>query len=72
VLVCHCNVVNDHRIRAEIARGARDEFDIARACGAGTDCGGCVPAISRLLDECATCPLRPAAHIEAQPQAAVA
>ena len=69
MLVCHCHVVNDRRIRAEIERGARDEIDIARACGAGTDCGGCVPAISRLLDEGAGCPLRPA---ELQPQAAVA
>ena len=58
MLVCHCHVVNDARIRAEIARGAQDELAIALACGAGTDCGGCVPAISRLLDECATCPLR--------------
>ena len=69
MLVCHCHVVNDRRIRAEIERGARDEIDIAQACGAGTDCGGCVPTISRLLDECATCPLRPA---DLQPQVAVA
>jgi bacterioferritin-associated ferredoxin len=57
VLVCHCKVVYDHRIREEISRGAWDEFAVARACGAGTGCGGCVPAISRLLAECAGCPL---------------
>jgi bacterioferritin-associated ferredoxin len=72
VLVCHCNVVNDQRIRAEIQRGARDEFDIARACGAGTDCGGCVPAISRLLAECATCPLGPELRSGPPRQVAVA
>ena len=69
MLVCHCHVVNDRRIRAEIERGARDEFDIAQACGAGSECGGCVPAISRLLDECVTCPLRP---VDLHPQVAVA
>lgn len=57
MLVCHCHVVNDTRIREEIARGARDEFDVAAACGAGTGCGGCVPVIARLLGECAGCPL---------------
>lgn len=72
MLVCHCHVVNDRRIRAEIERGACDEFDIAQACGAGTDCGGCVPAITRLLDECAPCPLRPAAPAAPHPQPAVA
>lgn len=59
MLVCHCHVVNDRRIRAEIDRGARDEVDIAVACGAGTECGGCLPAVNRLLDECLGCPLRP-------------
>lgn len=57
MLVCHCKVVYEGRIRDEIAQGARDEFDIARACGAGTGCGGCIPAISRLLGECVGCPL---------------
>lgn len=57
MLVCHCCVVNEGRIREEIARGARDEVDIGRACGAGTGCGGCVPLIRKLLGECADCPL---------------
>jgi len=55
--VCHCFAVNDRRVREVIAAGARDEFDIAAACGAGTDCGGCVPTVNRLLDECVGCPL---------------
>lgn len=57
MLVCHCKVVYDGQIREVIAGGARDEFDVADACGAGTGCGGCVPEISRLLGECAGCPL---------------
>ena len=65
MLVCHCRVVNDRRIRAEIDRGARDEVDIALACGAGTECGGCLPAVNRLLDECLGCPLQvPALSVE--------
>jgi bacterioferritin-associated ferredoxin len=60
VLVCHCFAVNDRRIREAIAAGARCETDIARACGAGTDCGGCLPTVNRLLDECTGCALAPA------------
>lgn len=59
VLVCHCAAVNDGRIREAIAAGARDEFDVAEACGAGTVCGGCLPAVMRLLGECVGCPLNP-------------
>ncbi len=51
MLVCHCKAVNDRRIREEISRGARDEFDIASACGAGGVCGGCLPAIGAILAE---------------------
>lgn len=51
VLVCHCRVVYDAEIRAAIADGARDEFDVADVCGAGSECGGCVAVISDLLAE---------------------
>lgn len=56
MLVCHCRAVNERRVREVIEHGARDEFDIAEACGAGGDCGGCVPVISDILAEsgCAT------------------
>lgn len=60
MLLCHCQVVNDRDVRAAIAAGARDEFDVAAMCGAGAACGGCVPAVTALLDEanCAAgCPL---------------
>jgi bacterioferritin-associated ferredoxin len=60
VLVCHCQVVYERDVRAAIDAGARDEFDVADACGAGAACGGCLPVVSALLDErgCATrCPV---------------
>ncbi|MDP8970609.1 MAG: (2Fe-2S)-binding protein [Actinomycetota bacterium] len=49
--------MNDRRIREAIQRGAHDEFAVAEACGAGTGCGGCAPAIKRLLGECVGCPV---------------
>lgn len=60
MIVCHCRAVTDREIRDAIAGGARDEFDIVQACGAGGYCGGCVPAITALLSEahCASgCPV---------------
>lgn len=65
VLVCHCKVVNEAHVREAIANGARDEADVAAACGAGTGCGGCTPIICRLLRECA------AAGIEDEPAAGI-
>jgi bacterioferritin-associated ferredoxin len=53
MLVCHCKAVFERRVREAIAAGARSEFDVAIACGAGTGCGGCVPSITRLLLEAA-------------------
>jgi len=53
VLVCHCMAVNDETIRNTIAAGARDAHDVAEMCGAGSRCGGCVPAILELLREAA-------------------
>jgi bacterioferritin-associated ferredoxin len=47
--VCHCRVVNDRRIHEAIAAGARTPAAVARACGAGATCGGCVPLVRRLL-----------------------
>ena len=49
MLVCHCRRVNDHAIREAARAGARSCEDIGAACGAGTGCGGCRPAIEGLL-----------------------
>ena len=57
MIVCHCRAVNDGRVRAEIESGARCEDDLARRCGAGSRCGGCLPALERLLAEYGLAPL---------------
>ena len=49
--VCHCRVVNDRRVRETIDAGARTPAQVARLCGAGATCGGCVPLIRRILAE---------------------
>ena len=64
MIVCHCTAVSDRTVAQAIAAGARDEFDVARACGAGSICGGCVPTVSRLLRSCGGGPVE-AGHVEA-------
>jgi len=49
--VCHCQAVTDCRIREVIAAGATDLGELARRSGAGITCGGCLPAVKRLLRE---------------------
>lgn len=57
MLVCHCRGVNERAVRAVIDDGARDAFDVAAACGAGSVCGGCVPVVLELLGQCSDCPV---------------
>lgn len=49
MLICHCRAVNDRAIRDAIAAGAREPEELALGCGAGSRCGGCVPALLELL-----------------------
>lgn len=49
MLLCHCRGVSDQVIRTAIACGARCPEEVAEACGAGRDCGGCRPAVEDLL-----------------------
>lgn len=49
MVVCHCEAVNDRRIRDEIAEGALDADALAERCGAGGQCGGCQDTIDELL-----------------------
>lgn len=51
MLICHCRAVNDTTIRAAILAGARHAEEVARRCGAGDSCGGCLPAVLALLEE---------------------
>lgn len=49
MVICHCEAVNDRRIREEIAAGALDADALAERCGAGGRCGGCQATIDALL-----------------------
>ncbi len=60
MVVCHCVVVSDREVRAQVLAGALDAEDIAARCGAGTMCGGCVPVVEALLAEQAVAVRRPA------------
>ena len=49
MILCHCRVVSDREVRAAIDCGATELCEVARACDAGTRCGGCLPAIRDVL-----------------------
>jgi bacterioferritin-associated ferredoxin len=51
MVVCHCNVVSDREVRAQIRAGALDAEDVAARCAAGTGCGGCRPLVEALIAE---------------------
>jgi bacterioferritin-associated ferredoxin len=51
MIVCHCQRVTDRAIRASIRAGATTEEAVTEMCGAGGYCGGCVPAVTEILDE---------------------
>jgi bacterioferritin-associated ferredoxin len=51
MVICHCKAVNDVAIRNAVLAGAREPEHLAERCGAGTRCGGCMPALQALLDE---------------------
>jgi bacterioferritin-associated ferredoxin len=51
VYVCICRVVSSTTVRATIADGARTVRQVAKACGAGQDCGRCVAHVRALLEE---------------------
>ncbi len=51
MVVCHCNAVSDSEIRSAVASGAMDAEELARRCGAGARCGGCVAVVEAILTE---------------------
>ncbi|MBM4384433.1 MAG: (2Fe-2S)-binding protein [Deltaproteobacteria bacterium] len=51
MLVCHCLAIRDREVRSAIAQGAETSSEVARSCGAGNRCGGCVPLIEEMLAE---------------------
>jgi bacterioferritin-associated ferredoxin len=50
VYVCLCKAITDRTVASSIDRGAATLREVAGACGAGTICGGCRPAIAALLE----------------------
>lgn len=49
MIVCHCKAVTDREVRRAARAGAERHADVVRACGAGSVCGGCRPAIDEIL-----------------------
>jgi bacterioferritin-associated ferredoxin len=54
MIVCQCKGISDRVIRSAVAAGADTVPAVERACGAGTDCGGCRLAVAAVVrDACA-------------------
>jgi len=51
MVVCHCKAVFDREVRDLVRTGATSRRAIARACGAGSDCGGCRPFLDEILQQ---------------------
>ncbi|MYW66214.1 (2Fe-2S)-binding protein [Streptomyces sp. SID8379] len=68
MFVCSCFGVTEAQVKQHAADGACTPRQIASACKAGTDCGGCVRRIQALLGRGA-CPRR---ELVEQGEAAVA
>jgi len=47
--VCSCAGVSDRAVKAAVDDGARSIEDLGERCGAGAECGGCLPALADLL-----------------------
>lgn len=54
MIVCLCKNVSNRVIEGCIDEGATTLQEVGRACGAGTDCGGCHAEIEEMLGV-ATC-----------------
>ncbi len=51
MIVCLCKAVSSSTLRRIIEEGAASLDEVGRACGAGTDCGGCRGAIDEMVNE---------------------
>lgn len=49
MIVCHCSALSDRTIREVIRRGAHSLREVALACHAGRQCGGCMPVVRELI-----------------------
>ena len=51
MIVCQCRRISDRHVRDAVERGASNLVDLARDCGAGSDCSGCHETLEALLGE---------------------
>ena len=49
MIVCHCALVSSSQLLAAIEDGATSIDELTRRCGASQHCGGCLPAVERML-----------------------
>lgn len=49
MIVCHCRAVRAEEIRTEVRLGAETVEVVGARCGAGTKCGGCIPAVAAVI-----------------------
>lgn len=49
MIVCHCRAITDRDIRDSVRSGLTDLTAIEEATGAGSCCGGCLPAVHELI-----------------------
>ena len=55
MIVCLCSGVSERGVRALVVAGATTVSDVARACGAGADCGACARALATLIADARAC-----------------
>lgn len=56
MIVCSCYAVRDQDVDRLVKQGCRTVAALGRACGAGTDCGTCVPDLRARLAEVRSAP----------------
>jgi bacterioferritin-associated ferredoxin len=54
LLICSCKWLTYNEIQSVVDAGAQTVADIQRQCGAGTECGGCLDVLRRMVSEQAT------------------
>ncbi|MEY8014630.1 (2Fe-2S)-binding protein [Mycobacterium servetii] len=59
MFVCLCNGVTNQTVCEAIAAGASTTRDVARACGAGADCGRCRRTVRAILRSATPDPTSP-------------
>ncbi|MEO8183424.1 MAG: (2Fe-2S)-binding protein [Deltaproteobacteria bacterium] len=50
MIVCHCMGVTDREIRRCVRSGGFNVSAVSEACGAASGCGGCRPAVSKIVE----------------------